>query len=147
MKKGKELKIEKHKNYNVVFGSVNNRNSKALYINISAWAEPKNEDEIRYSRIIRDIDKRVRQILYNELNENVSAPFIKDQIIVDFDIRESGVKFGKRSFTNCEITLFMKYEIPVNSDDLKPIVDELIDKIIREALESSRDFKFYKKKR
>ena len=40
MKNGKELKINNFKNYNVVFGSINNKHSKAVYINISAWAEP-----------------------------------------------------------------------------------------------------------
>lgn len=147
MKKGKELKIEKHKNYNIVFGSVNNKNSKALYINISAWAEPRIDGETKYGRIIRDIDKRIRQTIYNELESNLATPFLKELTIVDFDIRESGVRFGKRSFTNCEITLFMKYEIPVNSEDLKSIVDELINNTIKNVFETNRDFKFYRKKR
>jgi hypothetical protein len=38
MKNGK-IKTNSFRNYNVVFGS-NNNNSKAVYINISAWAEP-----------------------------------------------------------------------------------------------------------
>ena len=106
MKKGKELKITTLKNYNVSYGSVNNKEPKALYINISAWAQPEYDDCINYHRVIRDLDKKVRQSIYHELTDNYTL-FLKDRTIVDFDIRESGVKYGKRSFTNCEITLFI----------------------------------------
>lgn len=147
MKKGKELKIERFRNYNIVYGSVNNKNPKALYINISAWAEPKMEFETNYHRIIRDIDKKIRQTIFNLLDLNQELPFINGKTIVDFDIRESGVKFGKRSFTNCEITLFMKQALPINSEELMPDIDKLISHIIKTTFESNRSFKFYKKKR
>lgn len=147
MKKGKEVKVEEFKNYNVVFGSVNNKNPKALYINVSAWAEPKIEGALNYYRIIRDIDKKVRQEIFNEIEADLSTPFIKDRTIVDFDIRESGVKYGKRSFANCEITLFMKYEIPINSEELRPNVYEIINHIIKSVFQPNKNFKFNRKKR
>ena len=59
MKTGKELKIDNFKNYNIVFGSVNNKHPKAVYINISAWAEPLSADEDSYTRPIKDINKKV----------------------------------------------------------------------------------------
>lgn len=147
MKKGKELKVQTTKNYNVVYGSVNNKNPKALYINISAWAEPKNESETNYNRIIRDSDKKIRQIIYNSLDANIATPFLKDRTIIDYDIRESGIKYGKRSFVGCEITIYMKYEIPINSDSLKPIINDLINRIIDLGFEENKYFKFYKKKK
>jgi len=147
MKKGKELKINLFKNYNVVFGSVNNKCPKALYISISTWAQPKSDENFNYNRIIRDIDKKVRQTIYNVLDGNVATPFIKDRVIVDFDIRESGVKYGKRSFTNLEITLFQKYQIPVNSESLYPFIEEIIEKIIDDVFEGEKHFKFHKKKK
>ena len=146
MKKGKELKVNSFKNYNVYYGSVNNKEPKALYINISAWAEPEEDDNINYSRVIRDLDKKIRQSIYQELEENYPI-FLRERTIVDFDIRESGIKYGKRSFANCEITLFMKYELPINSDDMKSILDDLIKVIIDDALEKSKHFKFHKKKK
>ena len=146
MKKGKELKVNSFKNYNVYYGSVNNKEPKALYINISAWVEPEEDDNINYSRVIRDLDKKIRQSIYQELEENYPI-FLRERTIVDFDIRESGIKYGKRSFANCEITLFMKYELPINSDDMKSILDDLIKVIIDDALEKSKHFKFHKKKK
>lgn len=147
MKKGKELKVNEFKNYNVVYGSVNNRDPKAIYINISAWAEPKIEGLSNYNRVIRDTDKNLRQTVYNSIESNALIPFFKDKTIVDFDIRESGVKYGKRSFTNCEVTLYMKNEIPVNSDVLKPTIYNLIETSINSVFENNEYFKFYKRKK
>lgn len=147
MKKGKELKVQNFKNYNVVYGSVNNKIPKALYINISAWAEPKNDGVTNYNRIIRDSDKKIRQIIYNSLDNNITTPFLKDRTIIDFDIRESGIRYGKKSFVGCEITLYLKYEIPVNSDVLKPVVNDLIEEIIKLGFEENKHFKFYKRKK
>jgi hypothetical protein len=147
MKKGKELKLELFSNYNVVYGTVNNKNPKALYVNISAWAEPKLDGEINYNRIIRDTDKSIRQTIYNSLDSNNLSPFFSSKTIVDFDIRESGIKYGKRSFTNCEMTFYMKQETPVNSEGLKPIVTDIIEKSINSVFEKNKYFKFYKKKK
>jgi hypothetical protein len=147
MKKGKELKVNEFKNYNVVYGSVNNKDPKAIYINISAWAEPKIEGLSNYNRVIRDTDKNLRQTVYNSIESNALIPFFKDKTIVDFDIRESGVKYGKRSFTNCEVTLYMKNEIPVNSDVLKPTIYNLIETSINSVFENNEYFKFYKRKK
>jgi len=146
MKKGKELKMDNFKNYNIVFGSVNNKHPKAIYINISAWCDPQTDSVISYTRVIRDINKKVKQILYNNFDLNPITEFVKDRTIVDLDIRESGIRYGKRSFMNCEITLFLKNEISVSSDEIKPMLDEVTDLVIKSAFEHSRYFKFYKKK-
>jgi hypothetical protein len=71
---------------------------------------------------------------------------MKDRTIVDLDIRESGIRFGKRSFMNCEITLFLNSEIPVNSELMKPRLDEALKMVIESTLDDNRVFKFYKKK-
>jgi hypothetical protein len=147
MKKGKELKLDTFKNYNIVYGSVNNKNPKALYIQITGWVDPKQDDKPKYNRIIRELDKRVRQTIYNTLTSNITTPFLKERTIIDFDIRESGVKYGKRSFMNCEITLYLKDETPINSDNIKLALDYLIDIIITSVFERCRHFEFYKKKK
>lgn len=146
MKTGKEIKINKFKNYNIILGSVNNKHPKAIYLNISAWAEPQSEDEVYYSRIIRDINKKIKQSLFNSFDSNESVEFLKERTIVDLDIRESGIRYGKRSFMNCEITLFLNSEIPVNSDKMKPILDGITNTVINSTFESNKSFKFYRKK-
>lgn len=147
MKKGKELKVESQRDFSIVFGSVNNKNPRALYINISAWAQPKLDNIPNYNRVIRDTDKKIRQLIFNSLNSNITAPFLKERTIIDFDIKKSGVKYGKRSFSNCEITLYLKYEIPIHSEELRPTIDDLIQSVITQAMENNKYFTFHKKKK
>lgn len=144
-KKGKELKLDIFKNYNVVYGTVDNKNLKAIYISISSWSEPQIDDDINYNRAIKDLDKAVRQNIYNQLTKESWGPFLRELTIVDFDIRKSGIKFGKRSFLSCEITLFTK-DLS-NIGILKPKADDIVKQIIDKILETNKVFKFHKKKR
>lgn len=146
MKTGKELKINKFKNYSITLGSVNNKHPKAVYLNISAWAEPQSDNELNYSRIIRDINKRLKQSLFHLFQADDVTEFLKDRTIVDLDIRESGIRYGKRSFMNCELTLFLNSEIQINSDRMKPMLDDIIKTVISDTFEENKIFKFYKKK-
>ena len=147
MKTGKEVKIKTLDNYNVVLGSVNNKHPKAVYLNISAWAQPKSEEDINYSRVIRELNKKIKQSLYNLFDSDSNTEFMKDRTIVDLDIRESGIRYGKRSFTNCEVTLFMNTEIPVNSDKMKPLLEDVVKTVINNTFERDKHFEFYKKKK
>jgi len=147
MKLGKEVKVATFKNYNVVYGSVNNKHSKAVYVNISAWAEPTDEDETNYNRVIRELNKKIKQNLFNLFDSCIDCEFIKDRTIVDLDIRESGIKYGKRSFTNCEITLFLNNEIPVNSDMMRPMLDEVVNMLLDDVFDNNKTFKFHRRKK
>lgn len=147
MKTGKEVKSSQFKEYNVVFGSVNNKNPKAVYINISAWAQPKFDEELSYSRVIRNINKNIKQSVYDLFNLSENVFFQKDRTIVDLDIRESGIRFGKRSFMNCEITLFTNIEIPVNNDVMKEMLTDVSQHVIHKNFENSDIFNFYKRKK
>jgi hypothetical protein len=146
MKNGKEVKVSNFKNYSIVYGSVDNKHSKAVYINISAWAEPQDKELISYSRVIKDINKKVRQTLFNIFDTKTEIEIKKNNTIVDLDIRESGIRFGKRSFTNCEITLFLNSEIPVNSENMKDKLNFVTEKIINSCFDNNKIFKFHKKK-
>ncbi len=105
-KRGKEVKIEVSDNYNIVSGTVNNKDAKAIYINISAWGEPTSSDELNYTRVISRLSKCIKQNIYNTLKLKYNNNFNSSGTIVDLDMRESGIRFGKKSFMNCEITLY-----------------------------------------
>lgn len=147
MKTGKEVKSSQFKEYNVIFGSVNNKNAKSVYINISAWAQPKSDEEINYSRLIRNINKNIKQKIYDLLDADSKTIFQKERTIVDLDIRESGIRYGKRSFMSCEVTLFTNVEIPVNSDIMKEMLTDISYNVIHYIFEDSDNFKFYKRKK
>jgi hypothetical protein len=147
MKTGKQFKNEEHNNYNVVYGCVDNKNPKSVYINISAWANPtKQDDEISYTRVIKDINKKIKQDLFNYLNLNETSGFIKNNTIVDLDIRESGIKYGKRSFMSCEITLFQTEEISIVSEKIKTSLNDVITMLINKVFENDENFEYNKKK-
>lgn len=146
MKVGKELKVTNIKDYNVVLGSVNNKKSKAIYISVSAWAQPMLDDEINYSRLIKQLDKKIKQSLYNHINDKQICEVNKDRTIIDLDIRESGVKYGKRSFMNCEATLFLTSELQITSEKIKPVLED-ITHLLTSIFDDNRVFSFHKRKK
>lgn len=144
-KRGKEIKMESD-NYTIVCGTVDNKNAKAIYINISAWGEPTEEKELNYNRIISQLAKCIKQSTYNYLKTNYDDRFYTDRSIIDLDMRESGIKFGKRSFMNCEITLYQKEtDEMINEGESPKILNDIVESAV-ECLDDFQYFKFYQKK-
>ena len=147
MKKGKEIKMGKsYNNYNIISGTVDSKNPRSVYINISAWGEPIDDDGGDYTRVISGLNKRVKTFLYN----NVSLPFNNKRTIVDLDMRESGISLGKRSYMSCEITLYQcdgfSRDMLLTSENLKYAMGRITDEVIAEVFEKDEQFKFHKKK-
>lgn len=141
MKKGKEIKLNLPYDYNVISGTVDNKNPESIYIQISAWGKPKNKKE-SYDSIIRQKSKTVKKKLFNFIDTEQFFP----NIIVDFNMASSGVDFDKRSYMSVEMTLFQKKPLPINSDKLLPTLNKISEKIITDIFEQDEDFKFYKRK-
>jgi len=146
MKKGKEIKMAKsYDNYKVVCGTVDSKNPTSVYISISAWGEPTEEDTNHYVSVISGLYKELKRFVYNSL----PITYNKNRTIIDLDIRESGISYGKRSFMNCELTLYQSNwggKI-LMSGELKKSMGEITDKIITEVFDENQHFKFYKKKK
>lgn len=143
IKTGKQLMVKNYNNYNIVSGTVNNKNPKALYLNISAWGEPLIENDVNYKSVIRKLDKIVRNTLFDNLDSNL---FQIKRSIVDFDMRESGIEFGKRSYMNCEITLFQKNSFKLQEKIIKDNLDVMLNTIITDVLDNNIYFEFHKTK-
>lgn len=146
MKSGKQIKIENEKNYNITYGCVDNKNPKSVYLNITSWVEPLSEYDEDYNKIIKNINKKIRQTVYNFISNDSTTNFLKDKTIVDLDLRESGIKFGKRSFMSCEVTLFQDSEISITSSSIQNNLNDISSLIIEEIFNKDKDFKYYKKK-
>jgi len=143
-KKGRAFRMGKgYNNYNVTHGTVDSKNPKSLYINISAWGEPKQDTEINYSNIIRSLDKKINQYIYTTLGSD----FVAKRSIIDLDIRESGIKYGKRSYMSCEITVFQSSDNPQYSDNVKKEIEKVAQKVINDVFDVSEYFKFHKEKK
>lgn len=145
MARGKELNIQLPYNYNIVSGTVDNKNPKSIYIQISAWGKPKEYYERDYETIIRRKSKRVKNKLFEVLTGDI---FDNKKCIVDFNMASSGISASKRSFMSVEMTLFKKEPLlPVNSEELIPILNSISESIITGVFETDEHFKFYRTKK
>jgi hypothetical protein len=144
MKLGKELKLDLLKNYKTKLGTVNNKESKSIYINLTAWGEIKNHDEnINYDFILNNLRKKIKQNLNNNIDKDF---FFNDRYIVDLDMRTSGFNPEKRSFMSCEITLFQKKGLPINQPNLMETSKNVIYNVVENCLDNNDYFTFYKTK-
>lgn len=143
-KNGKQLVSQGHKNYRVVSGTVDNKNPKALYVNISAWGQAVVDGEIAYGPILRGVTKNIKIKLKSILDSNL---FHVDRCIVDFDMRESGISYGKKSFMNCEITIFQKKLFKLQEGKVKRELDLVGNVITSDVLEQFKYFDFRKTKK
>ncbi len=142
--RGKEIKLKIDNSYKTSYGTVDSKNPKAIYIKISAWGLPTDEDENDYNGVIRKLNKRLRLFVYNNLDEKI---FDKKNNIVDLDMRESGIIFNKKSFMSCEITLFQKNNYEFTSPLIMKHLTDLTTKLINEEFVSNKNFTFYKNKK
>ena len=127
------MKVETKYQYNVVSGTVDNKNPKSVYIQIFAWGKPKESDVEGYDTIIRNKSKRVKRKLFEVLDKE---HFHTKKSIVDFNMASSGINYGKKSFMSVEMTLFKKEPfLPVNSEKMMPIVKNISEKIITDVFE------------
>lgn len=143
-KTGKQLIKQDYMNYNVVYGTVDNKNPKSLYLIISGWSELKSSEITNYSTCIRQLTKEIKTKLHDELDSNL---FQVNRTIVDFDMRESGIEYGKRSYMNCEITLYQKNSFKLQEKIIQENLDKISHDIVRKVLDDATCFNFYKTKK
>ena len=146
-KRGKELKMGISHNYNIVSGTVDAKNPKSIYINISAWGEPQLEEELNYGRVISNFSKLIKQELFNHLNTAYNEDFFSERTIVDLDMRESGISYGKRSFMNCELTIFQTDDLGIHEDPMINMIQDIINHMVENVFDKSKYFKFNQKKK
>lgn len=144
LKTGKQMKLDLFKNYKIVTGTINNKNPRAMYVVISAWGKPKSNNDINYSDIIRKLNKQIKAKLYNIIDKSL---FDINRTIIDLDMRDSGISYDKKSYMNCEITLFKLNDFKIQDKKIKEHIKNLVNGVILEIFEESPYFDFYKTKK
>ena len=142
MKNGKKIKLNLSNTYKTNYGTVDNKNFKTTYITMSCWAEPNKEEE-SWDRVIKSLRRDIRMELHNTVDDEV---FKGEKSIIDLDIRSSGIRTGKRSYLNCEMTLFVKPNMEFKSNKVNYSVTGILDGLIKNVFETNKYFKFYKTK-
>ena len=145
MKLGKEIKLDLLDNYKTKIGTVNNKESKSLYINLCAWGQLSELDEnLNYDYYLRNVRKKIKQKLNNSLNKDL---FHNHKYMVDLDMRTSGLSIEKRSFMSCEITLYQKKYLPLNKPIIVDNTKQIIKDVVTECLENNSIFTFHRTKK
>jgi hypothetical protein len=148
MKTCKELDVNKRNNIKIKVGTTDIKNPKSFYIIIKTWCEPTDNSYYDYNRIVRNLNKQIKQSLYDYMLIKDDCLFDKQRTIVDLNVRDSGVRLGKKSFMNCEINLFLKNKMePIKINDINNILNEYIDLIMGNVFDNYRYFNFYKSKK
>ena len=74
MKKGKSVKMNLSNSFKSVYGTVDSKNLKSLYINIHSWASPKVELE-NWNRVVCNLSRELKHTVYDSIDETI---FIKN---------------------------------------------------------------------
>jgi hypothetical protein len=137
MKKGKSVKLNLYNPIKSVYGTVDSKNLKSLYINIQSWVTPKFEHD-NWNRVVCNLSRDIKHSVYNSINTEL----FKEQSIVDLDLRTSGISHGKKSFLNLEVNLYTNQEMDFKSIEIKNSVKQIIKNIFKENVIQNKYFEF-----
>lgn len=138
MKKGKTIRLQGLKKIKAIYGTVDSKNLKSIYLNIQTWVDPKIDMVDGWNRVISNFTKQIKQSVYEFLNRN----FFEEKFILDLDLRSSGIQYGKKSFMNLEITFFLKEQVSFKSILLKSEIKKLTQLIFSENFKDNKYFDF-----
>ena len=144
LKTGKQMKLDLFNNYKIVTGTIDNKKPKAMYVIISAWGKPTNDGIVNYPNVIKKLNKEIKTKLFKSLDNTL---FDINRSIIDLDMRDSGITFDKKSYMNCEITLFKLNDFKIQDKKIKENVSNIINNIINDVFEDSPNFTFHKTKK
>ena len=137
MKKGKSVKLNLSNSFKSVYGTVDSKNLKSVYINIQSWVSPKEELE-NWNRIVCNFSRELKHTVFDSIDSSLFTP----KSIVDLDLRTSGIFYGKKSFLNLEINLFTEKELDFKSNDLKNSIKKIVNNIQDYNITSNKYFDF-----
>jgi hypothetical protein len=137
MKKGKSVKLNLYSPIKSVYGTVDSKNLKSLYINIQSWVSPKFDHE-NWNRVVCNLSREIKHSVYNSIDSEI----FKETSIVDLDLRTSGISHGKKSFFNLEVNLYTNKEMDFKSSEIKESVKKIIKNIVRDNVMENKYFDF-----
>jgi len=142
MKKGKTCKIQGFKKMKSVYGTVDSVDFKSVYLNIQTWVLPI-KHSLNWSRVVLNMSREIKHLIYETLDNNM----VKENFIVDLDLRASGIVLSKKSFLNLEINFYLKEDnIDFKSPKLKSYMKTISKEISSNIFNNSEYFTFSLKK-
>jgi len=142
MKKGKSVKLNLFQPIKSVYGTVDSKNLKSVYINIQSWVSPKVDND-NWNRVVGNLSRQIK----HSVLESVPTELFLDRSIVDLDLRTSGINVGKKSFFNLEINLFVKETLDFKSQSIKDSIKQIVKTIYKNDISQNKYFDFVKSKK
>lgn len=137
MKKGKTSRIIGFSETKVSYGTVDSKNFKSVYLNLQSWVSPKKNYE-KWERIVGNFSRNIKHTVF----ETADKEFFKETNIVDLDLRTSGIIYGKKSFMNLEITLFLNQNVEFKDTILKENLKKIAKAVYVENFKKNEYFDF-----
>jgi len=137
MKKGKSVKLNLYNPIKSVYGTVDSKNLKSVYINIQSWVTPKQEYD-NWNRVVSNLGREIKHSVFESINQKL----FQEKSIVDLDLRTSGISHGKKSFFNLEINLYTNSEMDFKSAEIKDSIKTIVKSIFRNNIQQNKYFEF-----
>ena len=137
MKKGKSVKLQLFNPIKSVYGTVDSKNLKSVYINIQSWVTPKKEFD-NWNRVVSNLGREITHSVFESINTNI----FQEKSIVDLDLRTSGISHGKKSFFNLEINLYTTSEIDFKSLEIKDSIKQIVKSVFKNNINQNKYFDF-----
>ena len=141
MKTGKFITLGYYDNVKIGYGTVDYKNLKTIYVKLNSWVEPEDMDD-EFNELLSKTKRKIKLRIYD-----LKSDLFKKESIVDLDVRTKGIKLGKKSFINLEITLFTQKHFDIRTKELKNIIKTLVEDIINSDLDNKNLFNFFKNKK
>ena len=132
MKSGKFITLGYYDNVKIGYGTVDYKNLKTIYIKLNSWVEPEDDDD-EFNELLSKTKRKIKLRIYD-----LKSDLFKKESIVDLDVRTKGIKLGKKSFINLEITLFTQKHFDIRTKELKNIIKNLVKDIIDLDLDNKK---------
>ena len=142
MKTGKTIPIKVHPSFKAHIGTVDSKNLKSIYVQFSTWVEP-----IKEYSCWNCVVKKFRKLLKTRMSSVIDVNNFKQNVIVDLDLRGSGISLGKKSFMKCEMTLFTKNKLNLKNKETILRIEKETKQLISDELKNNNYFSFHNSKK
>lgn len=136
---GKEKTLFKDEYFRVKYGTIDALKLNAIYINVESWVQPME---------LTNFDNKIRLIrssILSKLNKTIDTELFSNDVIVDLDLRSSGLMLNKKSFMSIEITIYPQKRVKFNSEIIKTHIKDIAQNTINVLV--TNNFKYNSKKK
>ena len=123
----KEYKLNVNEKFSTKYGSVNSKNPEVIYMIINTYISPSFISE-NYDDSILKLKSNILKSINSDIKHNA---IFSNKSIINLELCESGIKYGKKSFFHAEVYLFQNKlnNLKENYENMKSICNSICNLI------------------